>query len=95
MPGLSVTPDELRAAAAAAAGLGGELRGFAGGIGAGPNAGADPSGETAAALERFGARWGRGVSDAGDSIADLGGAADAAAALYQHTDQTAIGRGAR
>jgi len=91
MPDMAVTPESLRAAAGAAAALGGELRGLAGQFTGGPDAGSDPGGETAGAMGRFATRWGRGVGDSGDSIADLGGAADAAAALYEHTDRTLMG----
>lgn len=84
----SVAPETLRAAAGRAAGLGGDLRGLAGRVGAGMGGGADPGGDTAAALEGFTGRWGSGLVELGDSVGELGRAVGAAAALYEHTDRT-------
>jgi len=88
--GYAVLTDGLRAASGVAAGLAGEVGGLAGQFGAGPEAGADPNGETAAALAGFDERWARGVGDLATSVGDLGSTVDAAAALYDHTDRTTI-----
>ena len=93
MAGYEVLTGSLRAASGVAAGLAGEVGGLAGQFGAGPEAGADPGGETAAALAGFNERWASGVGDLATSVSDLGSAVDAAAALYEHTDRTTI-RGA-
>ncbi len=88
-----VLTESLRTASGIAAGLAGEVTGLAGQFGSGPAAGADPSGDTATALDSFDRRWAVGVADLGSSVGDLGASVSAAAALYEHTDRATMPAG--
>jgi hypothetical protein len=86
MPRIEVIPGALREVGAAAQRTGGAVTGLAGSARLLAQGDGAPS-TTASALHGFGSAWSSGMANLGDGIHGLGTATDAAAGLYELTDE--------
>jgi hypothetical protein len=83
---IEVMPGALREVGAAAQRTGGAVTGLAGSARLLAQGDGAPS-TTASALHGFGSAWSSGMANLGDGIHGLGTATDAAAGLYELTDE--------